>query len=311
MPIRYYTSWGRCFAHVKPSSRPFGWPRRNLFLQPLLERTLREGLKRFDDVDVRLGTELVELDDGDGPVVATVRDRRARRADRAPVTWSVPTAAAAPSATSLGVSIEGTTEPVEVAGRRRRRRPARRSVLGRVLRPRQPGADGSAARTAIGGSSSACTTGRTKTPSSSPITSSGCSPTATAIAPLPGVVRAQGHTCTTRSVAATFQVGHVLLAGDAAHLQPPFFGQGMNSVCGTRPTWRGSSPPSREAWPVTEPRRHLRRRAAARTRPRWSGSRRGSAPMYRPRNVVDRAAARRGVPRQCSSSRAVATTSCR
>ena len=28
MPIKYFTSWGRCFAHVKPSARPFGWPRR-------------------------------------------------------------------------------------------------------------------------------------------------------------------------------------------------------------------------------------------------------------------------------------------
>ena len=33
-PIRYHTSWGRCFAHVKPSAHPFGWPRRNQFLQP-------------------------------------------------------------------------------------------------------------------------------------------------------------------------------------------------------------------------------------------------------------------------------------
>ena len=56
-PIRYYTSWGRCFAHVKPSAQPFGWPRRNLFLQPLLEATLRRGAERFEQVDVRYGHE--------------------------------------------------------------------------------------------------------------------------------------------------------------------------------------------------------------------------------------------------------------
>jgi 3-(3-hydroxy-phenyl)propionate hydroxylase len=40
-PIRYYTSWGRLMAHVEPSVRPFGWPRRNNFLQPLFEAALR------------------------------------------------------------------------------------------------------------------------------------------------------------------------------------------------------------------------------------------------------------------------------
>ena len=46
-PIRYHTSWGRCFAHVKPSAQPFGWPRRNLFLQPRFEATLRAAVTRF------------------------------------------------------------------------------------------------------------------------------------------------------------------------------------------------------------------------------------------------------------------------
>ena len=45
-PIRYYTSWGRLMAHVEPSVRPFGWPRRNNFLQPLFEAALRETRRR-------------------------------------------------------------------------------------------------------------------------------------------------------------------------------------------------------------------------------------------------------------------------
>ena len=75
-PIRYYTSWGRCFAHVKPTTQPFGWPRRNLFLQPMLEATLRRGLQRFSGLDVRFGTELIGfVQDADG-VTASLKDDR-------------------------------------------------------------------------------------------------------------------------------------------------------------------------------------------------------------------------------------------
>jgi 3-(3-hydroxy-phenyl)propionate hydroxylase len=42
-PARYYNSKGRCFAEVAPAEQPYGWPRRNLFIQPLTEVTLRKG----------------------------------------------------------------------------------------------------------------------------------------------------------------------------------------------------------------------------------------------------------------------------
>jgi 3-(3-hydroxy-phenyl)propionate hydroxylase len=123
MPIKYFTSWGRCLAHVQPSARPFGWPRRNLFLQPLLERTLREGVTRFAGIDVRLGTELVGLERPfGGPVRATVRDAAGERVIEAP-SWLVPTAGAAPFAMRSN-ALEGHTEPVKwlVDDRRRRAR---------------------------------------------------------------------------------------------------------------------------------------------------------------------------------------------
>ena len=60
-PVRYYSSDGHCFAHVKPTERPFGWPRREQFPQPLFERTLREGISRYPTVEARYGWELREL----------------------------------------------------------------------------------------------------------------------------------------------------------------------------------------------------------------------------------------------------------
>src|SRR5690606_24788806 len=46
----YFTASGSCFAKVEPTTREYGYPRRNAFLQPRLEATLREGLHRFPSV---------------------------------------------------------------------------------------------------------------------------------------------------------------------------------------------------------------------------------------------------------------------
>src|SRR5690606_16072975 len=61
VPARYYDSQGYCLAEVAPGTQPYGWPRRNLFIQPLTEATLRKGLERFEHVDVRLGVEVIGL----------------------------------------------------------------------------------------------------------------------------------------------------------------------------------------------------------------------------------------------------------
>lgn len=47
----YYTKSGTCFLKVEPTTREYGFPRRNAFSQPTLENTLREGLQRFENVE--------------------------------------------------------------------------------------------------------------------------------------------------------------------------------------------------------------------------------------------------------------------
>lgn len=73
-PIRYYTSWGRMMAHVEPSVRPFGWPRRNNFLQPLFEAALRDRLDSAECVELRLGATLADYEQDEERVRAFVEE---------------------------------------------------------------------------------------------------------------------------------------------------------------------------------------------------------------------------------------------
>jgi 3-(3-hydroxy-phenyl)propionate hydroxylase len=54
----YLTPGGRCFLCVEPSGRPFGFPRRNAFRQPQLEALLQAGVGRFPSVRTRYGWTL-------------------------------------------------------------------------------------------------------------------------------------------------------------------------------------------------------------------------------------------------------------
>lgn len=50
---QYYGPDGSRFLTVKPVEEPYGHPRRNAFRQPIFEAQLREGLKRFPNVETR------------------------------------------------------------------------------------------------------------------------------------------------------------------------------------------------------------------------------------------------------------------
>ncbi|MDN4572626.1 monooxygenase [Pandoraea cepalis] len=94
-------------SEVNPTTREFGWPRRNGFVQPLVDRVLLDGLKRFPNTAVRFSTEVVDLlDDGEGVVATTERGEKLRAR-------YVVAAEGGASRTrkQLGISFDGETRP--------------------------------------------------------------------------------------------------------------------------------------------------------------------------------------------------------
>ncbi|PMS15496.1 3-(3-hydroxyphenyl)propionate hydroxylase [Trinickia dabaoshanensis] len=73
--LRMFTAKGGLFADIRPATREFGWYRRNIFMQQLAEATLREHLANFPHVRMRLGAEVTSLRQGAKSVTLTVTDR--------------------------------------------------------------------------------------------------------------------------------------------------------------------------------------------------------------------------------------------
>ena len=70
--MRMVNGKGQVLANVAPGAQDFGWSRRNAFIQPLVDAELLKGLGRFDHVDVHFEhTLLGYVDDPDG-VTATI-----------------------------------------------------------------------------------------------------------------------------------------------------------------------------------------------------------------------------------------------
>ena len=59
--MRFVDKSGRVLASIAPTAQPFGWPRRNGFIQPLVDRELAEGLKRFPHVALWLQNGLASF----------------------------------------------------------------------------------------------------------------------------------------------------------------------------------------------------------------------------------------------------------
>lgn len=225
--VHYFTRpGGRCFGKVEPTGKLYGFPKRNAFRQPLFESTLKKSLERFASLKAWFGHELLEFSQDHHGVRALIRDADGEMIDVSAAYLVACDGGRSPVRKQLGIEMVGASfssrwlvvdtdqddDPfwqtrvycdarrpvVEVPGPHRTRR------FEFLLKPDET-------------DEQVLSDTRLQA----------------LLRPFKGdapvsIVRKTVYTFHAR-VAERWQVDRVFLAGDAAHLTPPYAGQGMNS----------------------------------------------------------------------------------
>lgn len=71
--MRFLTPKGHCFADIQPMTKEFGWPRRNAFIQPQVDRVLLNNLEQFDQSTILFSRDLTQFTQDDTGVTLEVQ----------------------------------------------------------------------------------------------------------------------------------------------------------------------------------------------------------------------------------------------
>jgi 3-(3-hydroxy-phenyl)propionate hydroxylase len=224
----YFSARGSCFAKVLPDTVEYGFPRRSAFRQPVLEGQLREGLRRFECVQARFSTRVVRAEEIGSHVQVTLDSRVHGNEGVVNARYVVACdGARSPIRESLGIAMGGNTYDtrwliVDLIGSTDRFRHTR--VFCDPRRPglQLPGPDGTRRYEFM------------LLPGEDPEAFLAESNVRALLARHSAedarltIVRKVIYHFHAR-IAERWRAGRIFLAGDAAHLSPPFAGQGMNS----------------------------------------------------------------------------------
>ena len=217
---------GSVFATVKPFAKEYGFDKRNAFDQPQYEALLQEKISRFDQISARYGTEMLSFSQDENGVSVRVKPKDSEEYEIRCKYLVASDGARSSIRKTLGIKLEGSTfsEPWLIVDMfTTKNRGFHTEVFCDPARPciTLPGPEGIRRYEFML---------RLSEDQEDAVREENVRTLLAAVGPDKDepIRRAQVYTFHAR-IAKKWRVGRVFLAGDAAHLTPPFAGQGMNS----------------------------------------------------------------------------------